>query len=92
MDIGFRSIEELYRRVRPALTTKMHEMHCNGISYIKEEDIWNYLKDKKWRGSKDLSLHQMVSDILNCDEILVDDYFKDTLSKNERLVNLDNIN
>lgn len=89
MDIGFQSIEELYRRVKPALTTKMREMHRNGISYIKEEDIWNYLKDKKWRTSKDLSLHQMVSDILNCEDILVDDYFKGTLSQNERLANMD---
>ena len=48
----------------------------------------NYLKDKKWRSSKDLSLHQMVSDILNCDDILVDDHFKSTLSKNERFANL----
>lgn len=91
MDIGFRSIEELYRRVKPALTTKMREIHRSGISYIKEEDIWNYLKDKKWRSSKDLSLHQMVSDILNCDDILVDDHFKSTLSKNERFVNLSRI-
>lgn len=91
MDIGFRSIEELYRRVKPALTTKMREIHRNGISYIKEEDIWNYLKDKKWRSSKDLSLHQMVSDILNCDDILVDDHFKNTLSKNERFANLNSI-
>lgn len=89
MDIGFQSIEELYRRVKPALTTKMREMHRNGISYIKEEDIWNYLKDKKWRTAKDLSLHQMVSDILNCEDILVDDHFKGTLSRNERLANMD---
>lgn len=91
MDIGFRTIEELYRRVKPALTTKMREMHRSGISYIKEEDIWNYLKDKKWRSSKDLSLHQMVSDILNCDEILVDDHFKHSLSKNERIANMSEV-
>lgn len=92
MDIGFHSIEDLYRRVKPALTTKMREMHRNGIGYIKEEDIWNYLKDKKWRTSKDLLLHQMVSDILNCDDILVDDHFKETLSQNERLANMDKFN
>lgn len=91
MDIGFRTIEELYRRLKPALTTKMREMHRSGISYIREEDIWNYLKDKKWRSSKDLSLHQMVSDILNCDEILVDDHFKDSLSKNERIANMSEV-
>ena len=65
MDVEFNSLEELYRRIKPALHTKKEEMKRNGYPYIKEEDIWNYLKEVKWVHSKNLSLYQMVSDVLN---------------------------
>ena len=44
MDIKFETLEELYKRIKPALITKKNEMHRDGYIYIKEEDIWNYLK------------------------------------------------
>jgi hypothetical protein len=39
MDIEFSSLEELYKRLKPALTTKCDEMKMQGYTYIKEEDI-----------------------------------------------------
>ena len=57
MDITFNSLEELYERIKPALMTKKEEMKRKGYEYIKEEDIWNYLKEVKWKNSKDLMLH-----------------------------------
>ena len=48
MDITFSSLEELYNRIKPALRTKKEEMKRNGYIYVKEADIWNYLKEKKW--------------------------------------------
>ena len=47
MDVAFNSLEELYERIKPALTTKRREMHRNGFDYIKDEDIWNFLKEIK---------------------------------------------
>ena len=41
MELQFNSVEELYKRVRPALTSKKREFRRSGINYIKEEDIWN---------------------------------------------------
>ena len=79
MDISFSSVEELYKRIKPALKTKKKEMERLGYSYIKEKDIWYYLKDNKWRLSNNLSLYQMVTDILNCDNLLIDNYVKSKL-------------
>ena len=38
MDINFTSVEELYKRVYPALRSKVKEFKRNDINYIKEED------------------------------------------------------
>lgn len=80
----FRSEEELYDRVKPALMSKREEMRRNGYPYIKEEDIWNYLKEKKWKKETGLSLYLMVDDILNSDSALIDDYLKTKLNLRER--------
>ena len=79
-DITFASLEDLYKRIRPALKTKKDEMNRAGYIYIKEIDIWNYLKDVKWINSKNLSLYQMVSDVLNADNVLIDKCLKEKLS------------
>ena len=39
MDIEFNSLQELYQRIRPALRTRMRELHRLGYDYVKEEDI-----------------------------------------------------
>ena len=89
MDLEFNSLEELYNRLRPALNVKMSELEANGYGYLKQEDIWNYLKEKKWRNSHDLMLSDMVSDILNSDNALIDDYFKEKINEKNRKVYLD---
>lgn len=91
MDLDFNSIEELYNRLQPALLTKKEQMRRNGYNYIKKQDIWNYLRDNKWKNSKDLSLYQMVSDILNTDDIYIDSYLKQQLKLRSRGANLESI-
>ncbi|MEG0026020.1 MAG: post-transcriptional regulator [Bacilli bacterium] len=86
MDIVFGSLEELYERVKPALVTKSLEMCRSGYNYIKPEDVWNYLKEIKWKNSQNLALHEMVDDILNSEEILVDNYVKEKLNRGNREV------
>lgn len=81
MDIEFNSEKELYDRLKPALTTKVNELRRNNLDYIKKEDIWNFLKIKKWSKSNDLQLYQMVDDIINVDNILLDNYVKDEIKK-----------
>ena len=84
MDLEFNSEADLYKRLKPALESKLDELKRNSYGYLKIEDIWNYLKDTKWLHSSNLSLNEMVSDILNCDNELVDDYFKQKISRVSR--------
>lgn len=84
MEIEFDSLNELYTRIKPALLTKKNELKRSGIDYIKEEDIWNYLTEHKWSNSRNLSLYQMVSDILNTENIRIERYVKNKMSMRNR--------
>lgn len=84
MDFKFSSKEELYERVKPALSAKKTEMHRLGYFYIDDVDIWNYLIESRWRNAHDLVLSDIVSDILNVDCVLVDRYLKGRISKTRR--------
>ena len=83
MDIEFNSIKELYKRLEPGLNSKVMELNRLEIYYVKKEDIWNYLKETKWKKANNLLLHEMVDDILNCDNTLLENYVK------EKMVNVD---
>lgn len=85
-EILFNSVEELYQRIRPALVTKKNEMNREGIKFVTEEDIWNYFKEYKWRHSTNLTLAEMVDDILNGDNLMIEDYLKEKLTKSQRRV------
>ena len=89
MEVEFKTASELYDRIKPALTTKVEEMRRNGYLYIKEGDIWNYLKEVKWVKSTNLELYQMVSDVLNTDSIVIDSYLKEKLNLRNRKVYFD---
>ncbi len=84
----FNSIKELYERVKPALITKQKELKRTNYFYIKEEDIWNYLKQYKWKNSKNLNLYEMIDDILNIDEYKLDNFVKEEYRKSKREINL----
>lgn len=84
MDIKFNSQEELYDRVKPALNAKLQELHRLGFSYITIDDIWNYLKESKWKNGKDLTLSDIVSNIIHVDNKMLDEFLKGKLSKTRR--------
>lgn len=84
MNEEFSTEKDLYERLKPALRTKKTELKEYGYGYLKIEDIWNYLKEKKWTKSNNLSLNDMVSDILNADNEFIDDFFKEKLSQKNR--------
>ena len=86
MNTEFTTLEQLYERLKPALRTKMREMRSLGYSYIREEDIWNYLKEVKWVSSKNLLLFEMVRDVLNVDNGSVDSYVRQKLNSRERRI------
>lgn len=87
--LKFSSVEELYNRLIPALNCKENELKKMGYKYIKAVDIWNALKTHKWRNSTDLSLCEMVDDILNTENSFFDNYVKSLFSKIKREAYLD---
>ena len=89
MNLEFQSEQDLYKRLNPALDSKLNELKLNSYGYLKQEDIWNYLKETKWRSSSNLAVNEMVSDILNCDNELVDDYFKQRIKRAARKIDFD---
>lgn len=91
MDIEFNSVKELYERLIPALNAKVTELKRNDLDYIKKEDIWNYLKDKKWSKANNLLLHEMVDDILNLDNYEIDEYVKEEIRKKVIKPNLEDM-
>lgn len=81
MNENFNSLDELKERLKPALVTKRREMNRSGYAFIDEEDIWNYLKENKWIISNDLSLYQMVTDILNAENARISDFLQRRLMR-----------
>ena len=83
-EIRFSGVEELYRRLLPALKSKKKEMHYYMYRYVTENDIWNYLRETKWQNRINLTLYDMVDDILHTDNELIDEYTKKEITKSQR--------
>ena len=61
----YKNQEELYQGLIPALNVKMKNFKRNKITNITKEEIWNYLNETKWKNSIDLTLADMVQDIIH---------------------------
>lgn len=59
----FNSMEELYQYVLPALKIRARELTKEGKT-MSESFIWESLIKCKWEKSKDLSLAEIINDIL----------------------------
>jgi hypothetical protein len=73
----FNTEQELYDRVLPALTSKVSELERKNIKNIKQRDIWQMLKQTKWMTAHDLTLAEIVSDILNLNPLDIEAYYSD---------------
>ena len=74
MDIEFDNLEELKKRITPALKTKLKELKNNDYNLITIEDIWNYLIKYKWKTSKNLTLYDIINDILKINNDDIEEY------------------
>lgn len=90
-DIKFKSLNELYNRLLPALRSKKKELNKKGYNYIHEEDIWNYLKQNAWKQNVVLTLDKMVDDILNTNNLEFDNYMKKQIANYHRNIKEDNL-
>lgn len=88
-NINFRSLEELYQRLKPALYSKVQELKRLKIDYIKKEDIWNYLTEHDWKEKNNLTIADMTNDILNIDNDIIKSYVLDSLKNETRNIKYD---
>ena len=67
MDIEFKDVKELYKRVGPALRVKRRILLKKDIKK-SEKEIFEYLVKEKWSKGVNLTLSDIVSDIINVDD------------------------
>ena len=65
--LEYNSLKELYNALIPAFNVKLRMLKNNNYYNITRKDIWQYLQYTKWIQSTDLSISEMVSDIINVD-------------------------
>ena len=70
----YHSQEELYEGLIPAMKVKLSLLREDNYYNITCKDIWNYLRDTKWRNSFDLTLGEMVNDIIHVDNERIANY------------------
>ena len=63
----YKSQSELYQGLIPALNVKLKLLKKTEYKNLTKEDIWNYLRDNKWKSSVNLTLSDMVQDIIHTD-------------------------
>ena len=79
----YSSQEELFKSLKGAFKVKLRMINKE-YDYIKMVDIWNYLKINKWCKDKNLSISEMVNDIIDVDIIKVDLFLKKYIKNEER--------
>ncbi len=82
--LEFRTKEELYKRVLPALYSKIKEVRKLGFKFITEKDIWNYLVENEWKNRVNLELYDLINDILYVDNYRLNDYVNQKLERMKR--------
>lgn len=63
MDIEFKNIEELKNRMMPALRIRTKELREKKYS-VTEDELWEYFV-RIWQEHKNLTLYDLVDDVLN---------------------------
>lgn len=60
-----KTVDTWKKELKPALESKAGEFRLMGYSRATEEDIWNCLVKKVWKGNPEKRLHEVVQDILH---------------------------
>jgi hypothetical protein len=56
--------DEFKDHVKPAIVSKLEEFILLGYEDVSEEKLWAFLKNKKWKKTPVLSVHEVVRDVL----------------------------
>lgn len=65
--MGFDSLTKLYQAILPAFNVKKSLLSITKYKNITNETIWKYLSTNKWKYGIDLTLAEIVNDIINLD-------------------------
>ncbi len=60
----FHHQKELQDFVKPILNIRVKELKEHGI-FMSREELFEYLKNEKWKQQKNLHLYEITDDILN---------------------------
>ena len=63
----FTSLKQLYQKLIPAFNVKKRLIKNSKYKNITNENIWEYLTETKWRQANNLSLPDMINDIITVD-------------------------
>ena len=81
--ININTQEELFNKIKPALRCKKHDLIKEGITIVGEVDIWDYLKSNKWNNGDNLTLAEVVDDVLNTPGYIFQSYILNKISNKE---------
>ena len=57
-------LDELRDHVKPAIKSKLEEFILLGYKDVSEEKVWTFLKNKQWKKTPELLVHEVVRDVL----------------------------
>lgn len=83
---GFSSLEELYKRIKPALKSKVKDLNRVGVNYVQEADIFNYLKNNVWSKKNNLTLGEIVNDIMTTPNTTLELYVQNIMKNDARKI------
>ena len=63
----YTSALELYRALNPVFKVKLRLLKTTNNKDITEKDIWKYLILNKWQNSHNLTISEIVNDIIMLD-------------------------
>ncbi|WP_339162772.1 post-transcriptional regulator [Siminovitchia sp. FSL H7-0308] len=58
--------DDYFHILSPALSSKAEEFEILGYDRVSEEDIWHFLKQKRWKNPKEgIRIYELFSDIMS---------------------------
>ncbi len=63
----YSNIFELYKALAPVFSVKRRLLTITNYQSLKDEDIFKYLAKTKWQNAHDLTISEMVNDIITLD-------------------------
>ena len=72
----FGSLQQLYKKLIPAFNVKKRLILNSKYKEITNENIWVYLTETKWKIATNLSLPEMINDIITVDLEDINNYME----------------